>query len=399
MSNVNWNNEKYYPRGDESNQDYYNRIFSYKYQDSLTWNDIQIIINYNMHLNYSPDYYRKNFYKNRDTEFRTVSDTNDDANNYDELEQRKNKVAQSDLYTQTNALIRVLSREDTFKEIGKAAAELLAEKVPLLNRTQDVHTNTAKVGVLQISDWHYGIEIDTAFNAYNPDVALTRILELENQIIDIIQKEHLSRLIIVNLGDMIAGRIHLPIRLNSRIDVIDQTIKVSELIAELIHDIYRLTPVSIDYYSVIDNHSRLDPNKKEALQTESLARVTDWYLKERLKYCANITIHDNPYGPDITSFSVFDYQFAGVHGDLDKFDKVVDNISLLTRKTYDVILTSHLHHFAANEMHKTLVISNPSLMGTDDLAVKLRKNSYAAQNMIIVTEDNPVKQIYRLVVD
>jgi hypothetical protein len=48
-------------------------------------------------------------------------------------------------------------------------------------------------------------------------------------------------------------------------------------------------------------------------------------------------------------------------------------------------------------MHKTFVISNPSMMGTDDLAVKLRKNSYAAQNLIIVTPENPVYSIYRLV--
>jgi len=43
-----------------------------------------------------------------------------------------------------------------------------------------------------------------------------------------------------------------------------------------------------------------------------------------------------------------------------------------------VILTSHLHHLTVDEENKTLVVSNPSLMGTDDLAEKMRKNSYAA---------------------
>jgi len=62
---------------------------------------------------------------------------------------------------------------------------------------------------------------------------------------------------------LIAGRIHLTIRFNSRIDVITQTIEVSELLAEFIDELSTYVP--IDYYSVIDNHSRLEPNKKDAL--------------------------------------------------------------------------------------------------------------------------------------
>lgn len=405
MKGINLNLDKYKQNPNESTDEYYIRICSYKYSDQLTWENIKNIINYQCSQYYSADYYRKRYSKFRNEQAsydfaddEIIETTNDD----NKLTELKDKVAQSDLFVQTNALIRRLSREDTFKEIGKAAAQIVSEKVPLLNNNQYYYPSESKsykkVGILQISDWHYGIEINKSpFNVYNPEIAKTRIIELENQVLNIIKEQNISKLIVANLGDMIAGRIHLPIRLNSRIDVIDQTIQVSELIAEFLHDIYKQSLTPIDYYSVIDNHSRLDPNKKEALQTESLARITDWYLKERLKNCYKITINDNFYGDDILTFDVFNYSFAGVHGDLDKFDKVVDNISMFTQKSYDVVLSSHLHHFAVDEMHKTFVISNPSMMGTDDLAVKLRKNSYAAQNLIIVTPENPVYSIYRLV--
>jgi len=99
------------------------------------------------------------------------------------------------------------------------------------------------------------------------------------------------------------------------------------------------------------------------------------------------------------TFSVFGWRFAGVHGDLDKLNTVVKNVSLMTRQNYDVILTSHLHHLTVDEENKTIVVSNPSLMGTDDLAEKMRKNSYAAQNLIIVSENNPVYMLCRLVVN
>ena len=355
-----------------------------------TWKDIAQIINNAFEVNWSADYYRKKFAAMQS------------INNIDEyIEEKSERMKLSDVLVQTNANIRRLSREETIKEIAKEAAATISKNCPLLTDTERFPFITSpsdgNIGILQLSDWHYGIDINSYYNEYNPQIAKDRLSDLLMQVIKIVKEQRLKKLIIVNLGDLIAGRIHLTIRFNSRIDVITQTIEVSELLAEFIDELSTYVP--IDYYSVIDNHSRLEPNKKDALQLESLARITDWYLIERLKDNDSVFIGDNKYGLDIMTFSVFKWRFAGVHGDLDKLNNVVKNVSLMTRQNYDVILTSHLHHLTIDEENKTIVVSNPSLMGTDDLAEKMRKNSYAAQNLIIVSENNPVYMLCRLVVN
>lgn len=365
-------------------------ISSLKEVNNYTWKEIAHIINSTFEVNRSPDYYRKKFAQMK---------RNSCIDEY--IQDKANSVTLSDILVQTNANIRRLSREDTLRDIAKEAVEKISKECPLLTDIERLpflaSTSDGDVGVLQLSDWHYGLDINSYYNKYNPQVAKDRLNNLLKQVIKIINEHKLRKLIVVNLGDLIAGRIHLPIRLNSRIDVITQTIEVSELLAEFIDTLSTYIP--IEYHSVIDNHSRLEPNKKDSLQVESLARITEWYLIERLKDNNGVEIKSNKYGLDITTFSVLRWRFAGVHGDLDKLNSVVKNVTLMTRENYDVILTSHLHHLTVEEENKTLVVSNPSLMGTDDLAEKLRRNAYAAQNMIIVTEDNPVYMLYRLIVE
>lgn len=105
----------------------------------------------------------------------------------------------------------------------------------------------------------------------------------------------------------------------------------------------------------------------------------------------------NKFDPDIITFGVNGYKIAGVHGHHDKPNSVVETISLLTEKKYDLILSAHLHHFSADERLNTVVISNSSLMGVDSYAKNLRCGSMPSQNLIICTEDNVTKGLHRLV--
>ena len=69
---------------------------------------------------------------------------------------------------------------------------------------------------------------------------------------------------------------------------------------------------------------------------------------------------------------------------------------MMTKIHYDLILSAHLHHFSADEKNETILISNASLMGTDDYAQSLRLNSKPSQNLIILGEDNPLECIYNI---
>ena len=218
--------------------------------------------------------------------------------------------------------------------------------------------------------------------------------------IELCKKENITNLTVLNLGDMISGQIHLPIRINSRIDVVTQTMEISEILAEFLTNIlYELGKgATLDYYSVLDNHSRINPKKQDSIQLESFARFTDWYLKERLKN-TKITIHTNTIDEDIASFSVKFFDILGVHGDKDAQKRIVESLTSFTQTHFDLICSAHYHHFSANEDNGTLHISNGSLMGTDEFAFKLRKNSKPSQTLIVLSNDNPCEIVYKIVLD
>jgi len=171
--------------------------------------------------------------------------------------------------------------------------------------------------------------------------------------------------------------------------------EVSEILAEFLMGLYN-AGFAVHYYDCLDNHSRLEPNKKNSIDLESLTRITTWYLKERVSH--HIDIHDNVYGDDIITFRVKNFKIAGVHGDKDKPQQVVDNLSLMTHEKFDLILTAHMHHFSGDEKNEIVVVSNGSLMGTDEYAKGLRLSSTPSQNLIIVSNDNVVDDICRIIV-
>ena len=363
---------------------------------NLTFYDITDEMNERFNHSYSEGYWRRRYHSLASDILEEVSadENKDDALMALKLERYK----LADERTQANAYYRRLSREQTIKEIAIEVADKISSKKILPQFDIAHRANDSKEAILCISDWHYGMDFTNYWNNYNPDIARERIVKLQDMVIKTIVDEGISRLHIVNLGDMIAGRIHLTIRLESRIDVITQTIEVSEILAEFIHALSQYT--KIDYYDCADNHSRLEPNKKEALNLETLQRIIPWYLQTRLSNQNDITIHtNNRYGEDIINFNIFDYKIAGVHGDNDRPIDVVNNINLLTKEHFDMILTAHLHHFSADEKDDTLIISNGSLMGTDTYSKNLRLYSRPSQNLIIATPNNCFYSLERMVLD
>lgn len=379
----------------ETTSDYINRICALKPVTKMTWTEIAMLINETCGLNYSESTYRKGYAK---ANYSIVDD--DDCKELDEdtkklVRARAIKMQASDERTQINAYIRRLSREETIKDIAHDFAMNMSSKKILENYADEIKNDGNREAILELSDWHYGIEIDSYWNKYNTDIAKTRIAWLLNKVLKYCNQNNISKIHVVNLADLICGRIHLTLRLQSRIDVITQIMEVSELLAEFLTELSG--KMEVHYYDCLDNHSRLEPNKKDSLSLETLARITPWYLKERLADNSDITIHDNEYSPEIITFECCGHNILGVHGDNDKPSQVVDNLSLMTHKHYDMILTAHLHHFSGDEKNDTVVISNGSLMGTDDYAEKLRLSSRPSQNLIIANDETPCEMIFRIV--
>ena len=386
----------------ESKLDYINRVCGIKDEFDLTWSEIAEIINGELDFNYSDSWYRKNYNSKSFPAF-LLNPTLDDCDNSSTfealLEIKKERVKNADERSQAMAAVRKLAREETLYEIAKDVASILKDK-PILPNYEYIINYGVKKAILQISDWHYGIEINNPWNCYNPEIAKERIILLRSKVVDKIKENNIKDLYICNLGDLISGRIHETIRIQNRIDVITQSLEVAEILVEFIA--YLSQYADIHYISTSDNHSRLEPKKELSLDLESLTRVIDPLLESRIKNlqyenkCNNVEFIKSPYGPDIGIFEIMGYKIGGVHGHKDSPKTVVSNISLMTQANYDLIVTAHLHHFQADEQHNTVIVSNGSLMGTDDYASDLRLNNKPSQNLILLSEESVIDSIHKI---
>lgn len=411
-------------RANETDDEYEIRICSLHDTTDLSWDDITAIINGALDYNYTESRYRKMWkmynlgvrntaiqrrMRNKpEGDYLTTGDpvaSNIGSRDEEEdseiseymqrkIELQKERIKISDERVQANAYIRRLAREDTIKEIAiECAKEMNSKK--LLIPVKELSASGKNAAILQLSDIHYGLVVDNYWNKYDPDIAKNKISQLRDKVIKYCKFNDVSDLYITELGDAIAGRIHETIKYQSRFDVITQIMQISEIIAEMITDLSNY--FKVHYYCCLDNHSRLEPNKKASLDLESLARIIPWYLKERIG--SFVEINDNKYGEDIITFKCKGFNIAGCHGDKDKPIKIVDNLSMMTRENFDMILTAHLHHFSADEKNQILVISNPSILSTDDYSKNLRLSSKSAQNLIIVSDENVMECLYRIVLE
>lgn len=388
----------------------------YKQQNDITWENIADIINDKYNVQHSESFYRKRYKYLLDEEVVTDSEVNKNdsvccnsscecsnissISNTDESDLLRKikieKVKLSDERIQNNAYIRALAREETLKEIAKQAVEQMSNS-KILELPDCIQENIGfNEAILVISDWHYGIICNNSWNKYDPDIAVQRLIKLKYETIRHCQENNVSKLYVINLSDLICGRIHLPLRLESRFDVITQTMRVSEILAEFLNDLSSY--YKIEYYDCEDNHSRVEPNKANSLHLENFTRVIKWYLKSRLENNYRIIIHENnTFSDDIITFTCNGFNFAAVHGDKDRMSNVVESISLMTKQHFDVILTAHLHHFAADEINETVVIQNGSLVGPDTFATSIRKTAVPSQILLVVSKNNPTEAIYRII--
>ena len=366
--------------------------------------DIQIMINREFGWHYSKDKYYKQFNRMLLEQgikelVHTESDVmyNESVDEFAELQNQieNEKIKLRDYRTQNRANVRLNARYESIKDLAREIAQEIGKEKPLEFK-EIVQNESERVGVLAIGDWHYGLEVDEYWNMYSPDICATRVNKLYSQVKNIIEKENLSKLYVINMGDMISGNIHLQLRLSSRIDVVTQTIQVAELLAEFLKSLTDL--IQVEYYAVSDNHSRIDPNKANSFKPETFARFIDWYIAARLGENKNFACYadENYFGDDIANFNVFNWNVVAVHGDRDPQKGIIDRLNGYIQEHIDLILSAHLHHFSADENNNTEFFCIGSLIGLDSYAAGLRLNSEPSQLMIIATPENITDVVYKI---
>lgn len=331
------------------------------------------------------DYHRKRL-ENKDwkhTDFEVTENTC----NSDELHQMKlEKIKLQDEVAQYRKLLRSEARAEEFKDKLLEAIE----KTPKL----DIYTYKKKVegnaeAVLMLSDFHIGAKCDNFYNVFNKDVARKRLIKLVNDVKNYCLTNRVKKLNILNLGDIIAGYIHINGRIEQEMNVTEQIMFAAELLSEVLAALNDAAPI-VTYRSCLDNHGRMTPNLKEAIETENFSLIIDWYIKLRLKL-SNSTIQfiDDNLDKGIGKFELLNgKKIMFAHGHLDSTNTAMQHFMGATEEFIHYVLLAHEHSEKVKVYQNVKVITNGSLIGTETYALSKRLFNKPTQTLLIFDDNN-----------
>lgn len=248
-----------------------------------------------------------------------------------------------------------------------------------------------KEAVLLLSDLHIGVDCNNYYNSYNQNIAKERLEKLLSETIDYCKSNHVKRLNVLNLGDMIAGLIHTNARIEQQMDVAEQVMVAAEYISQFLNELQKGVP-EVTYRSVYDNHSRLVANKNEHIEKEQLSKIIDWFIKERLKE-TNILFYDNDIDGGIGTLTLNNGQkMIFAHGHQDGRNSSYQNFIGLTQQWVDYICLAHYHNPASKDFQGCKVFINGSIVGTEQYAFGKRLFTKPSQKLLIFRKDSKTVQ-------
>jgi len=390
--------ENYKLLKDESREHFLWRVYTYGFQTKeITQEQFGEICRRELNEPYDESAFRKliqAFYKVwNEVKHEYMLESDDELiNRLAQIEEKedelyKQQVKTRDKIREHKTGLRNDARFDNLLDTAIECADKISRSYPFSLEVKTELPSTNKLGVLLLSDAHYGIEIDNFLNKYNKKIAEDRFEKVVLETIDFCKRNDIKDLKIINLQDLINGLIHVTTRIENEEDVITQIIEVTELLANVI---YKLAPHfnSIVYEDTLDNHSRVTPNKKLSLEKENFGRLMSWYLKPRLQDVKNVTIVSERFDDTITKVDILGETCFAVHGHNDNVATVVSKLSLLTRVIPMSIFLGHTHHHYERDVMGIDIIVNGTLSGTDTYAIEHRLTSQPMQKILMYEREN-----------
>lgn len=387
-------------RPDESNIDYHKRLVYGKLVDkTLSDIDYTELADALYGQPYAPDVARRMVYGSRRTLDALAQDLEQSIEEDDiitaleakriELQKERQKF-----FDQRNAyakLLRERSRQEELNEILFEAVK--AGNLPTLNYTYaDVEPSDNDL-LVSLNDIHYGANVHNYWNTYNSDICGDMMRKYLDRIISIGRTHSSENCIVWANGDEISGNIHQSIAVTNKENVIEQIKGVAELIAEFLAALsghFR----QVVFVSVAGNHSRIDPNKDNALVSERLDDLVEWYLSARLQNFENIVIGGGEkIDSTIYLIDVRGKTYCGIHGDFDGSPGKVQSLQTMAGRALYAVLSGHMHHNKTDEVQGVKTIMAGSFIGMDDYCVQKRIVGKAEQ-MVCVCDSDGVRCAY-----
>ena len=302
-------------------------------------------------------------------------------------------------YDQRNAFNKLVRERSRQEELNEILVKSIQEgDLPRLDYEFDpygVVTQSDNDLLVSLNDIHYGATVENYWNTYNSDICREMMCRYLDRIIQIARTHSSQNCIIWANGDEISGNIHKSITVTNKENVIEQIKGVSELIAEFIAELSKHF-VTVTFVSVAGNHSRLDPNKDNALVSERLDDLIEWYLAARLQSFENVIIGGGEK-VDETMYliDVRGKTYCGVHGDFDGSPSKIQALQTMARKPLYAVLSGHLHHCKIDDVQGIRTIMAGSVLGMDDYCVQKRIYGRPEQ-MVCVCDETGVRCSYNV---
>ena len=302
-------------------------------------------------------------------------------------------------YDQRNAFNKLVRERSRQEELNEILVKSIQEgDLPRLDYEFDpygVVTQSDNDLLVSLNDIHYGATVENYWNTYNSDICREMMCRYLDRIIQIARTHSSQNCIVWANGDEISGNIHKSITVTNKENVMEQIKGVSELIAEFIAELSKHF-VTVTFVSVAGNHSRLDPNKDNALVSERLDDLIEWYLAARRQSFENVIIGGGEK-VDETMYliDVRGKTYCGVHGDFDGSPSKIQALQTMARKPLYAVLSGHLHHCKIDDVQGIRTIMAGSFLGMDDYCVQKRIYGRPEQ-MVCVCDETGVRCSYNV---
>jgi len=273
---------------------------------------------------------------------------------------------------------------DAIKENAKNSPQLNPIYTNILINKED-----GAEAILTIGDWHTGDCFSNFKNEFNEDILIKRVEKLLEKTVKYCEMNNVTKLNVVNLGDMIAGLIHGSIRIESELRMVEQVKRASELIYQLLVSLSEKIK-EVTYRSCLDNHSRMTKEYSEHIEKESFALFIEWWLEAKLCKTRVQIIKDN-LDENIGLFKLNNEKNVFfVHGHLDQVNTVTQNLTFGSNVIADIVLMGHWHVDKMKTFQSKKVYINGTLKGMDSYALNKRYFGEATQMLLIFNDSETI---------
>ena len=310
----------------------------------------------------------------------------------DELELKKIELQKErqrffDQRTEYNRMLREQAREDELRDILERT--IAAGNLPVLEYEPfEPFTGDSSLLVF-VNDLHYGASYKNHWGEYNSDICKCMLRNYLNEIVNIANTHCAQDCYVICNGDNVAGNIHLSIRLTNKENIIEQVTGVAELLSEFVAELSAYFS-NVYFTSVAGNHSRLD-TKDDALLSERLDDIVEWYMKARLQNFENVEVgYGDRIDPTMFLIGVRGKKMLGVHGDFDPSIANVTNLQAMVGEPLHAVLLGHRHYNMTTNVQGIKIIQSGSFLGTDDYCITKRLHGKPSQIVSVVTDDGIV---------